>query len=253
MDSLSEKPRLIVFLSLLLLAGFTLTSFIGYRISLSAIHDEIADNQLPLTGDNIYSEIQRDLLRPIFISSVMAKDAFLRDWAIGGERDESQIRRFLSEIKQGYGTVTAFFISEKARTYYHPNAILKTVSPDDPRDVWYFRVQKMTDDFEINVDPDAANKDAITIFVNYKVYDYDGNYLGATGVGLTADTVGGMIKRYQHRFASRISFVDRQGKIVMPRPSDGEATNVAQITGLEARAEDIVNNTSNRFRFELDG
>ena len=208
MHWMSDKRRLIFFLSVLLFTGFTLTSVIGYRVSLSTIHEEIARNQLPLTGDNIYSKIQRDLLRPVFISSVMAQDTFLRDWVINGEHGEMQIRRFLNEIKNRYKTVTSFFISDKTQAYYHSDGILKTVNPDDPRDAWYFRVQKMASDFEINVDLDAANKNAMTIFVNYKVTDYQGNYIGATGVGLTVDAVGKLINRYQQRFRSEIYFVD---------------------------------------------
>ncbi len=41
--------------------------------------------------NNIYTEINRDLLTPIFISSVMANDTFLKDWIISGEEDVDKI------------------------------------------------------------------------------------------------------------------------------------------------------------------
>lgn len=37
-----------------------------------AIRESIVASELPLTSDNIYSEIQKDLIRPIFVSSMMA-------------------------------------------------------------------------------------------------------------------------------------------------------------------------------------
>ena len=254
MQWVSEKRWLFLFLSLLLISGFTLTSVISFQVSRSAIHDEISRNQLPLTGDSIYSEIQRDLLRPVLISSVIAQDAFLRDWVINGELDESRIRRFLQEIKDHYKTVTSFFVSEKTRTYYHSSGILKTVDPGDPRDTWYFRVRKMTPEFEINVDFDAANKDTMTIFVNYKVKDYQGNYIGAIGVGLTADAVGKLIDRYQKRFQRLIYFIDRRGDIILPRPAaDKKKSNIRQIAGMKPFAERILKEESVNFRHTLGG
>jgi hypothetical protein len=74
--------------------------------------------------------------------------------------------------------------------------IIKKVSPTEPRDIWYFLVRDVKDDYEINVDPDLANKDAMTIFINYRVFDYNHNYIGATGVGLTVGSVKDLIEVY---------------------------------------------------------
>ncbi len=63
-------------------------------------------------------------------------------------------------------SLASYFVSEKTKTYYHADGILKKVSPTEPRDKWYFRVRDLQDDYEINVDPDLANKDAMTIFIN---------------------------------------------------------------------------------------
>jgi diguanylate cyclase (GGDEF)-like protein len=82
-------------------------SIASYIVSRNAVRDNIAAQELPLTGDNIYSELQKDILRPVFISSLMAHDTFVRDWLLRGERDTSEITRYLAEVKQRYGTLTA--------------------------------------------------------------------------------------------------------------------------------------------------
>ena len=110
---LRKKKQVILVVSLLLVTGFLVTSFASYHASRASLRSEIAFNELPLTSDNVYSEIQRDLLRPIFISSLMANDTFLRDWAIEGERNKDQIVRYLKEIREKYEAVTSFFVSEK--------------------------------------------------------------------------------------------------------------------------------------------
>lgn len=177
---LTNKIPLLSWLAVLLVSGFLAVSLGGYYVSRDSVREGIIAHELPLAGDNVYSEIQKDLLRPIYISSVMAQDTFLRDWALDGEKDVRQITKYLNEIKTRYETITSFFISEKTRTYYHASGVLKTVRQDDPRDIWYFRVRLMQPPFEINVDPDQANRDAMTIFINYRVFDYSGNYIGVT-------------------------------------------------------------------------
>jgi len=88
-----RKNRLMLIVSLLLVSGFLITSFASYFVSLSSLRSQISQKELPLTSDNIYSEIQRDFLRPIFISSLMALDTFLRDWVIQGEKKDSKSYR----------------------------------------------------------------------------------------------------------------------------------------------------------------
>lgn len=208
-----QNNRLIILISTLLIMGFLLVSLASYFISVASLRDHVANNELPLTSDNIYSEIQRDLLRPIFISSLMASDTFLRDWVIKGEKNPSEITRYLKEIKEKYNTITAFFVSDKSRNYYHVDGLLKQVAPDEERDSWYFRVRKLDDDYEINVDIDMANNDAMTVFVNYRVYDFQGRFIGVTGVGLKLDVVKMLVERYQETYDRNILFIDRHGVV----------------------------------------
>lgn len=106
------KKRKLIFVSALtalMVLGFLATSLTSYFVARDSISRNISEQMLPLTSDNIYSEIQRDLLRPILISSVMATDTFVRDWALSGEDDNTQIIAYLTEIQQEYNTITAFF------------------------------------------------------------------------------------------------------------------------------------------------
>jgi len=213
MSLLNVKTRLLPIISVLLILGFLLTSLASYFVSRASLRAEIADNELPLTSDTIYSEIQRDLMRPVFISSFMANDTFLRNWIIEGEKDPEQIAHYLREIQGKYATFTSFLVSEKSRIYYHGGGVLKKVLPEEERDKWYFRVRNIQDEYEINVDPDLANKDAMTIFINYRVLDYEGKLLGVTGVGLAVNAVKTIIEVYQQKYKRTIYFLDRNGNV----------------------------------------
>lgn len=251
---LSEKRRLVFFLSILLMSGFLLTSIIGYQVSKSTLKEIISQNELPLTSDNIYSEIQRDLLRPVFIASVMAQDTFLRDWVIQGERDEKLIRKYLNEIKSKYGTVTSFFVSERTNTYYHASGIIASFNPNTPKGKWYSRVRKMADDFEINVDLDAANHDTLTIFVNHKVFDYEGKYIGATGVGLTVNAVRKLIDVYHQKYQRNIYFTNKNGDMVLTGPNASQnPNNIRDLAGLRTLSDQILNSDAVNLEYERNG
>lgn len=233
-----QKIKLVTSISILLITGFLATSLGSYFVSRASIRSEISLNALPLTSDNIYAEIQRDLLRPILVSSLMATDTFLRDWVIGGEDGEQQINKYLKEIQIKYNTFTSFFVSEKTKTYYHPDGILKKVSPDEERDIWYYRVREMTDDYELNIDPDLSNKDAMTIFINYRVFDYDGNYIGATGVGLAVSAVKRLIEAYQDKYNRTIYFIDKKGEIKIAGSGfDNTVKDISQFAHIVKKSE----------------
>jgi len=230
-----RERKLIIVVSLLLISGFLLTSLASYFVSLSSLRRQITESGLPLTSDTVYSEVQRDLLKPIFISSLMAHDTFLRDWVLAGEQSPADITRYLLEIRQRFQTETSFFVSEQSRTYYHSSGVLKQVAPDEERDLWYFRVRDMADDYEINIDPDLANHDTMTVFINYRVFDYDNNFIGATGVGLTVHAVKELIDLYQQKFGREVYFVDQDGTPVLHgRDFPDELKNLADKPGISA-------------------
>ena len=245
--------RFVGILTVLLLSGFVTTCLISYYVAHDSLSQQIAETTLPLTSDNIYSEIQRDLLRPVFISSLMAQDTFLRDWTVAGEHDDTAIIRYLKEIQLQYGTVTCFCVSEKTRRYYHPSGTLKTVSETDPQDAWYFRVQKMREPYEVNVDNDTANKNSMVIFINYRVFDYAGRYIGATGVGLAVNAVRDLIDSYQNRYGREIYFIDAEGEVTLHGLSYNGPDNIRKVPGLSKHATQILTSPSNALTYKDKG
>ncbi|VVP58382.1 hypothetical protein PS870_05880 [Pseudomonas fluorescens] len=229
---LYSQRSLVLTLIALLGAGFLATSFLSYYASRASIRDSIVNTELPLTSDTVYSEIQKDLVRPILISSMMSRDTFMRDWVVNGEQDAEKMTRYLNEVMTHYGAYTAFFVSNTSLTYYHAKGVLKQVKSTEPRDAWYFRVRDMADPYEINVDPDLANKDNLTFFINYKVYDYNNRFIGAAGVGLTVDAVIKLIDKYQQRYQRSVYFVDNFGRLVLTGAEGGpQGAHIGQKLG----------------------
>lgn len=252
------SPPLLLIILLMVGGGFILTSLLSYQSSRSTIRESIVETELPLTSDTVYSEIQKDLVRPILISSMMARDTFVRDWVLAGEQNAEQMTRYLAEIMDQYGAFTAFFVSEPSRTYYQAKGVLKQVDESEPRDVWYFRVREMDEPYEINADFDMANADRMTFFINYRVFDYDGRFIGATGVGLSVDAAARIIDEYQQRYNRTVFFSDRQGIVTLTGQDSGALSvksgqSLEEIPGLASLLGDLPETDSASFEYSANG
>ncbi len=250
----SSHESLIALISLILLAGFLITTMSSYYVSRGSLRDTLITNELPLTSNNIYSEIQRDLLQPVFVSSLMANDTLVKDWLLDGEQDLDKITRYLEQIHRKYGVFTSFLVSDQTRNYYHYSGISQVVSESDPRDAWYFRVREMEPDYELNVDQSAEQGDALTIFINYKVRDYDGKFIAAVGVGLAFNTVATIVERYRKSFGRHIYFIDEEGNI--PVRSAGTSVtedNILSARGMSEIAAEILHAERGFFEYDRDG
>ncbi|MDV7103625.1 sensor domain-containing diguanylate cyclase [Vibrio sp. TH_r3] len=247
--------RLTWLLVSLILCGFIITSFVSYQVAHETLEEQIKQDSLPLTSDNIYSEIQQDLIRPIFISSLMAQDTFVRDWTLSGEVTTDKIVQYLNEIKQQYGTVTSFFVSDKTRNYYHYSGILKQVSQDDPDDAWYFRVKSQDPgiEYEVNIDQDTANRNDIVVFVNYRVYDFQRRFMGVIGVGLSSNAVAGIIEKYKKRYNREIYFINELGEVTLHGSQPFSFNTIQEKEGLRSLATQILTTPSMSGSYSAEG
>lgn len=249
-----RRQRFALVLALLMLAGFALTSLLSFWAAKHTLGLQISESTLPLTSDNIYSEIQQDLLLPVFIASLMAQDTFLRDWLLDGERDEDPIRRYLAEIQQRYDTITTFLVSESSRRYYHSSGLLKTVSANETADSWYFRASALPadQDYEINVDWDTADRSRLTVFVNYQVRGYNDELLGITGVGLALNKVTRLLQDYQERWGRRVYFVDMQGEVTLHGGGMQGLTSIRGEAPMATLADAILTKRSGSYEYRRD-
>ena len=112
----------------------------------------------------------------------------------------------------------------------------------------------MKNDYEINVDPDLANKDAMTIFINYRVFDYDSNYIGATGVGLTVRAVKDLIEVYQKKYNRTIYFIDNKGEIKLAGSGfDDTVKNISQFENYTLFENKLSSKSESSFAHRKEG
>ncbi len=175
----------------------------------------IIDQELPLTSDLVFAEVQSQLAQTVSISAEMAGNTFLHAWAKAPVEDAEKIVPYLRTVQRRSETDTAFFVSERTRKYYDINGILRIVDPKKKGDAWYFRTRKMSEPYELNAYSDEVNRDKITVFINYRTVDARGKFLGMTGVGVTLETLNVLIGSLEQRFNRRVYFVNEKGEIMI--------------------------------------
>ncbi len=251
MRALSIRTKLISVVTIILVAGFVATNLLNYQVSRGALRTTILENELPLSSNNVYSAIQADLLRPIFISSLMANDTFLHDWVTEGEVDASRMVRYLTQIRSRYETFTSYFISANSLKYYHFEGVSRTLSETNPEDRWFFEARDSQDPYVVNVDFNYQQNRSITIFINYRVIDENGTFLGITGVGLGLGSVSSLVKRYREQFRRDVYFVDDAGLIrVHADPGMSNKITVFDIEGLGEIANEVLRNQRGSYTYQ---
>lgn len=248
-----RKTSFILIISLLLIFGFSSVSLLSYFVANNSISQYIKTNTLPLTSDNIYSEIQRDVLPTVTISSVMAQDTFVQDWIVNGEKNIDQITNYLLSIQNRYATETAFFTSEKTRNYYHSSGLIKQVSAQDSDDNWYFHLSNSSGIYDINVGIDTVDKQKTNIFVNYKIFTKDGQFLGIIGVGLSSMKVKELIEYYQSHYDRQVYFVAPDGKIALSNDPLNSFINIHDLEGLTGISNTILTQATGSFTYKIQG
>ncbi|UUZ56886.1 hypothetical protein LP419_19085 [Massilia sp. H-1] len=166
----SGNYRLLGWITLILVGGFVTTSAAAYLASRDAIEHSISEQALPLTGDLIYSGLQKDILYPVFVASMMAQDPAVHDWLADGEKDEAYITRYLEETRDRHGMVASFLASDATRKLYHTYGAPEPLVEGRDIDKWYFRLKSLPR-YESSIDIATEYSGQPSLFINHRVTD----------------------------------------------------------------------------------
>ena len=237
---MSIRTKVIVILSALLVVAFASISVVTYFVSANRYEETIRNEVLPMLSGSALTAIQQELMRRVEVAVVMARNAFVRDWAAAGEQDLEPIVKYLREIKESFGFSTAFFISDRTGKYYNHAGLLKTLSQEDPHDVWYYAFKEKDVDLDLDVDTDEAASGTWTVFVNHRVLDDEGGFLGVTGAGSTlADSVQ-LLVDFSSEPGRLVYVIDSNGTVQGHPVAGLIGTTIHEMEGVRDVAADIL-------------
>ncbi len=226
---------------------------INYVVALHATQKQLAERSLPLTVDNIYTEIQKHIIEPNLVSSMMAHDTFMIEWLVNDEAEVDRIAKYLETIKNKYGMFTTFLVSEKTGNYYTSEGLIEQVEENNPNNAWYFSFKKLQSLHEINLDFNEYIDEEMIMFINHKIMDDNYHMIGATGIGLKISYINDMLKRFRQQYRFKVLFLDSTGKVVLNERGIDAIKDLSDIPELYALKNDIVSKTGSVLKYELDG
>lgn len=244
---------IVITISVLMIALSISISLINFMVSLRATETDLKTRSLPLTVDNIYTEIQKHVIEPNLVASMMAHDTFLKDWLMNDEQNSDKIIRYLDTIKNKYGMFVAFLVSEKTQSYYTQNGFLEHLSNSKSNNEWYFKFKKLQGDHEINLDFNNNLDNSLIMFINHKIYDNDYHFVGATGIGLKISYINDMLKRFRQEYNFTVLFVNEEGKIILSERTDTKIQSLYDTPELRTLADQIIIKDSKILEYQKDG
>ena len=133
------------------------------------------------------------------------------------EEKSKIIRTYLSDIVVKFGYSTAFIADDSTLDYYAEWGYTKTIDPSNPDDDWYMPFKNSSNLYELNVDNDQANNNRMTIYINTRMRDTDGKFLGACGVGVPVKQVMNMLQSLEQQSDISIKLVSQDGIVRVAR------------------------------------
>ncbi len=249
---MKSKYKILVQISLLLtLIAFSI-SMVNYYISLKQSKEQLKTVALPLSLDNIYTEIQKNIVQPYLVSSMMASDTFVQEWLKNSEQDKDKIREYLSSVKNKYNMFSTFLVSDITKNYYTQNGFIEKITPNNTHNQWYFKFINDQNTHEINVDSNQNLSNSLMIFINYKILDNKYKLIGATGVALKTKYINSMLKTFRQKYGFKVTFFNQEGNVVLSEINYNDYTSINISPILKPIKEKIISKESNILEFQKD-
>lgn len=217
-----------LYISIILVIGFTLTAFFSYKANYQASLDSI-EQISSLTAGGIYYQLTTSFTKPVNVSLTMAHDSLLESHLLL-EKDHLEdadyietTKNYLSSYHEKYNFDSIFLVSSASRRYYNFNGLDRVLEKDNPENTWYFDLMNSSLDYSLNVDNDEVEgaDNEITVFVNCKVYDSDGSVLGVVGIGIRVEHLTELLQGYENQFQIKTSLIDENGIIQISTDHSG--------------------------------
>lgn len=222
----------------------------NYYVSLKQSKEQLKSISLPLSLDNIYTEIQKNIVQPYLVSSMMANDTFVQNWIKNDEQDKEQIIEYLSAVKNKYNMFSTFLVSNITKNYYTQDDFIEKVNVHNKDNQWYFNFINDQNIHEINIDSNKKLSNSLMMFINYKILDTNYKLLGATGVALKTHYINNMLKSFRQKYGFKVTFFDLSGNVVLSENDYNDYININSSQILKPIKEKLISKESNIIELE---
>lgn len=186
LKKMSIKIKLMLSVTVIIIVMMLISGVINNTISFNIIYSRIINNEAPASVSYIAETFEKNISNAINISKLIADNPFLHSWINEGEGDDSKKDAigFLQEVKK-HDMDFVFAVSGKSNTYYTEKGVFKIISPDNPRDSWFYSSIKSGQKTAISIQR-AEKTNHLMAFINVLMGPVD-SPLGVAGCGINLE------------------------------------------------------------------
>ena len=248
----SKRMPLILITALILFSNFAITNFINYQSSIETMRQDLIRERLPQTTQNISLEIKLEILPLVIASSQLADDLYIRQWLQNGEPDKDTVVAYLKSIRVNKQASTCYFVSDKSRLYYNQNGYFP-INEKQKGAAWYFHFRASGKDFELNNSINTDMDNLPTVFINNRVEDSQGRFIGATGLGMDMTSIPKILARYKDSKSRNIYFADAEGQIlVRSKAAIFKGNSLYELPVPKKTIDNLLANNTNVISYRVD-
>ena len=242
---MTSKYRLLFIITSMLIIFSIGMSLLNYIVFIKNEKQQLSEQSLPLSIDNIYTEIQKNIIEPYLVASSMANNTFVHDWIKNEKRDSKKIVKYLSKVQNEYNVLNTFAVIHKTRNYYSAKGFSHKIDMDNPNSLWYkeFLLQGETHELNLDIAPNIAND--LILFINYKIHDNSGSLLGVTGVALETKKINFLMHKFKKQYNLDVYFFNKQGELILTKEKKLQTLLIDEMEDFSALKEKIISKNEN--------
>ena len=218
-----KERRALEFVVLFIIMTISMSaSMVSCIISIKRLSAKNSESNSMMIAHMVSDGIENEFLKPIVVAETMSNDYSLKQYMkksgeVSPETVENEVASYLDSIRTGFGYQMVFAVCDASKAYYTYNGIVKYVDIEkNEHDIWYklFLEQvERGEQYDLDVDTDETNHWELSVFVNSKITDENGNLLGVCGVGVEMTDLQKLLKQYEDNYNVKINLIDREGLI----------------------------------------
>lgn len=195
--------------------------------------------------------VVEQLMQPLHISQTLAKAKELKELMRSPLNNEEQIFATLKRLHQEF-SLNFFIASEISRIQYDSDG--RTIELVEDKVDWYFRYKAQPEDAMA----DIGQWQNPQFYIDLKIYDDQGNFLGVFGVGKSLDAFTDVFSQYKNTYGYDFIFVDQNKDITLTSDPDllvqgVTFKNLADLPWFKALSAKQQSSSLNNLLLQVDG
>ena len=212
----SRFDAVIMFIIMLLSMSVSIMACVN---EIQQVTKENSEIQSRTIAQMVSAKIENEFIKPITVSQTISSDIDIRTYIERETREEAEsveddITNRLVSIGNEFDYKMIYVVSDKTRAYYTYYGISRYLDVEnDSHDIWYKDYLDSGKRYIVNVDTDEDNNGSLSVFINYGIFDTNGDILGACGVGVDMNDLVDMLARFEEEYNIKVYLVNHDGLI----------------------------------------